>query len=91
MRVSDDALRRLQAVVDYVTERFRANQLVLYCETLIDFNKLLTSVERLPHAMALTSWHMFTTFLLCNMFCWLRPDLFPTMRATEDRRLAFFH
>eukprot|EP00450_Noctiluca_scintillans_P010404 CAMPEP_0194503994 /NCGR_PEP_ID=MMETSP0253-20130528/28698_1 /TAXON_ID=2966 /ORGANISM="Noctiluca scintillans" /LENGTH=299 /DNA_ID=CAMNT_0039346335 /DNA_START=163 /DNA_END=1062 /DNA_ORIENTATION=- len=37
--------------------------------------------------MALTCIHMGSTFLLCNAFYWIRPDLYPTMQQTEGKRL----
>jgi len=63
---------------------------ILLSGGLIEFNKFLMSADRFPHAMALTCLHMFTTFILCNMFYWLRPDLYPTMQATEGKRLEVF-
>mmetsp|Transcript_52095 Transcript_52095/g.138837 ORF Transcript_52095/g.138837 Transcript_52095/m.138837 type:complete len:331 (-) Transcript_52095:83-1075(-) len=63
---------------------------ILLSGGLIEFNKFLMSAERFPHAMALTCLHMLTTSILCNMFYWLRPDLYPTMQATEGKRLQVF-
>mmetsp|Transcript_25027 Transcript_25027/g.72066 ORF Transcript_25027/g.72066 Transcript_25027/m.72066 type:complete len:347 (+) Transcript_25027:125-1165(+) len=54
--------------------------------SLIHFNKYLIHPERFPFAMALTSLHMLTTFLLCCLLYLARPSMFPAMARTAGRR-----
>lgn len=54
---------------------------------LIHFNKQLVSKTRFPHAMVLTTFHMFSTTLLANLLYLVAPSWFPAMEETRGKRL----
>jgi len=57
---------------------------VLLSAALINFNKYLMHEGRFPHAMALTSLHMVTSWLcLFGLYC-VKPALFPSMEQAKS-------
>jgi len=63
---------------------------ILLSSTLIQFNKRLMSPTRFPHAMVLTTLHMVTTCILCNLLYLVRPSMFPSMEKVKDQRRELF-
>jgi len=56
--------------------------------SLINFNKYLMHKDRFPFALALTTFHMITTSVLCSILYCIKPSLYPTMAKTEGKRLT---
>jgi len=56
--------------------------------TLIQFNKWLMNPARFPHAMLLTTIHMFTTLVLCNLFYFLCPGMYPSMSKVAGNEVT---
>lgn len=54
---------------------------------LIHFNKQIVKEGRFPHAMVLTTLHMFTTTVLCNVLYLVAPSFYPSMEQTKGKRL----
>jgi len=74
------ALRSLMLCIIYI----------LLSSTLIQFNKQLMSPTRFPHAMLLTTIHMLTTCVLCNLLYFFAPSMFPSMEKVKAQRVELF-
>jgi len=56
--------------------------------TLIQFNKWLINPARFPHAMLLTTIHMVTTLILCNLFYYVCPGMYPSMSKVAGNEVT---
>jgi len=60
---------------------------IAFSACLIQYNKYLMHKDRFPYAMALTTCHMTTTLICCNLLYWVKPSLYPAMKTTEGQRI----